>query len=60
MYLREQAFSLRRPDQFVDDGHTFQHGQGLFIGSRAADHSIRLQADAETCGGGANADRKRG
>ncbi len=52
-YFREEAFGLWRPDQFVDVGHTFQCGQGLFIGSCAADRSIRHEADADGLGGGA-------
>ncbi len=60
MYFREEALSVWRPDQFVDVGRTFQCGQGLFVGSRAADHSIRLQADADGLGGGVSANWKRG
>ncbi len=53
MYFREEAFSLRRPDQFVDIGRAFQHGQGQSVGGRAADRLIRFQAEADGLGGGA-------
>ncbi len=53
MYFHEEAFGLRRPDQFVDVGHTFQRSQGLFVGGRATDRLIRLQADTDGLGGGA-------
>ncbi len=55
-YFHEETFGLRRPDQIVDVGHAFQRGQALFIGGRAADRSIHLQADADGLGGGAGAD----
>ncbi len=55
MYFHEEALGPRRPDQFVDVGRAFQRGQGLFVGSCAADRLIRLQADADGCGGGASA-----
>ncbi len=55
-YFCEEALGLQRPDQFVDVSCTFQCGQGLFVGGRAADRLIRLQADADGLGGGASAD----
>ncbi len=52
-YFREEAFGLRRPDQFVDVGCAFQHGQGQSVGGCATDCSIRFQAEADGLGGGA-------